>query len=66
MTDEKEMPGIDFKVWARTAVRFIRERGLENEFTHWCGGWPCPIKTPPRYTTGTVSGVAKRGLKRTT
>ena len=67
VTAEKpEKDGINFEAWARNSVRFIREHDMENTFTDWCGGWPCPIKTPQRYVTGTVEGFARRGLKRTT
>lgn len=36
---------INFEAWAKTAVQFIRSKGLETEFTDWCGGWPCPVKS---------------------
>lgn len=36
---------INFEAWSKTAVQFIRSRGLETEFTDWCGGWPCPVKS---------------------
>jgi hypothetical protein len=35
---------INYQAWARNAVAFIREKGLEAEFTDWCGGWPSPVK----------------------
>jgi hypothetical protein len=45
-TPEHDMPlkhGINFEAWARNAVAFIREKGLEHEFRDWSGGWPCPV-----------------------
>lgn len=37
------MKKINYEAWATNAVAFIRKRGLELEFTDWCGGWACPI-----------------------
>lgn len=36
--------GLNYEAWARNAIAFIRERGLEGEFSDWCGGWPVPVK----------------------
>lgn len=36
--------GVNFEAWARNAVAFIREKGLEPEFRDWCGGFPCPVE----------------------
>ena len=36
-------PNMSVDAWLRNAVEFIREKGLEIEFTDWCGGWKCPI-----------------------
>lgn len=44
-----ERPGINFEAWARAMITFIREKGLEQEYTDWSGGWSCPIK--PRTAT---------------
>jgi len=49
------MGDINWEAFARTAVRFIRERGLEADFVDWGGGWPIPwqdhsssmLDTPP-------------------
>lgn len=37
------MSKVNHTAWARSAIGFIRERGLEREFQDWCGGWPCPV-----------------------
>ncbi|WP_375285061.1 hypothetical protein [Sphingobium yanoikuyae] len=37
------MGEVNHTAWARSAIGFIRERGLEREFQDWCGGWPCPV-----------------------
>lgn len=34
---------IRYEAWARNAVAFIRSKGLETEFSDWCGGWPVPV-----------------------
>lgn len=34
---------IVYEAWARNAVAFIRSKGLEVEFSDWCGGWPVPV-----------------------
>jgi len=34
---------IDFEGWERNAFTFIRERGLEDQFKDWSGGFPCPV-----------------------
>ena len=34
---------VNHEAWARNAVAFIPEKGLEREFQEWCGGWPCPV-----------------------
>ncbi len=39
---------INYEAWARNAVMFIREVGLEAAFKDWSGGFPCPIQTKPR------------------
>lgn len=39
------MGEVNHTAWARSAVGFIRERGLEREFQDWCGGWPCPVSS---------------------
>lgn len=36
---------VNYEAWARNAVAFIRERGLELEFIDWCGGWKPPFST---------------------
>ncbi len=35
--------GINLEAWLRNALAFIREKGLEDQFTDWCGGWKCPL-----------------------
>lgn len=37
------MSEINHVAWSRSMVTFIREKGLEDEFRHWCGGWPCGV-----------------------
>lgn len=34
---------VNHQAWARSMITFIRERGLEEEFKFWSGGWPCPV-----------------------
>lgn len=56
---------INYEAWARNAVTFIRERGLDLEFTDWCGGWRCPIEggvdrtTPPKPAGVPISIMVK-------
>lgn len=47
MTDDKDLNDkkINFEAWCNSAVQFIRSRGLELEFTDWCGGWAYPAKS---------------------
>lgn len=40
MGDTKQ--SVNFKAWAENAISFIRERGLEDEFQDWSGGWSYP------------------------
>lgn len=35
---------INHEAWVQSCMGFIRERGLEQEFTDWCGGWKCPVR----------------------
>lgn len=45
MSGVKHTPGgaaSRFEAWERNAVSFIRSKGLETEFSDWCGGWPVP------------------------
>lgn len=30
---------INYEAWTRSALAFIRDRGLEDEFRDFCGGW---------------------------
>ena len=36
---------VSHEAWARSMIGFIRERGLEQELSDWCGGWPCPVES---------------------
>lgn len=45
--DMKLAHPINFEAWARNAVSFIRENGMEQDFKDWSGGFPCPVATPP-------------------
>lgn len=38
--------------WGRSAIAFIRARGLGLEFDDWCGGWSCPVDTAPATEVG--------------
>lgn len=40
--DERANATVRDLAWGRNAIRFLRERGLEREFSDWCGGWPVP------------------------
>jgi hypothetical protein len=33
---------MNYAAWERNALAFIKTRGLEIEFSDWCGGWPMP------------------------
>ncbi len=50
----KEKPAINYEAWARNAITFIRERGLDVDFTNWSGGWKCPIASKQE---GLVAGA---------
>lgn len=38
--------------WGRNAIAFIRDKGMDQEFNDWCGGWPCPVDTAPAVEIG--------------
>lgn len=40
----KSKPAVNHEAWANSLIGFIRAKGLEQELTDWCGGFPCPIK----------------------
>lgn len=33
----------NYRAWEHNAFQFLREKGLEIEFSDWCGGFPCPV-----------------------
>lgn len=37
------MGELNHVAWAQSMIGFIRERGLEEQFKDWCGGWPCRV-----------------------
>lgn len=34
---------LNMEAWERSALSFIKSKGLEGEFQDYCGGWPTPI-----------------------
>lgn len=34
---------VNYRAWSKTLIDFVRERGLESDLMHYCGGWPCPV-----------------------
>jgi len=43
--------GVVYEAWTRSCMAFIRERGMEQEFKDFCGGWSPAI-------AGTASMIA--------
>lgn len=34
---------INYQAWSKSMITYLREKGLEEDFKDWCGGWFCPI-----------------------
>lgn len=51
---------VNYVAWSQNMISFIRQRGLEQEFTDWCGGWPCPIESDESDAVSTTSDIALR------
>jgi hypothetical protein len=39
-----KLNSINHEAWLKNAMTFIAEKGLEQDFTDWCGGWRCPVQ----------------------
>lgn len=42
--DETQRDKINYRAWATNMIDFLRFKGIEHEFTDWCGGWQYPGK----------------------
>jgi hypothetical protein len=36
---------MNYEAWAKNAITYIRQKGLEHDFQEWSGGWSCPVQS---------------------
>jgi hypothetical protein len=52
---------INYEAWAKNMITFIRERGLEQDFKFWSGGFPCPVESSGLNLLETLKRWQSRG-----
>lgn len=55
------MSDLNHVAWARSMIGFIRERGLEEEFKDWCGGWPCRVASIAEVSDDDIIDLYQKG-----
>lgn len=64
--EETQRSKINYRAWATNMIDFLRFKGIEHEFTDWCGGWKYPgaaLAEPATVSADLDSGGARPNRK---